>query len=381
MIRNNSQVILYFYSIFLILFLSLTNQYFDYQESIIFGGADGEYYINISKSFPGLAESEMMPIHAERFFFYYIFGFFSKLLNIEVYYVYRFFVFIILGLVNIFLILICKSKNLDLRLTLIILSLINLNPYISRLNIAVPTVVNDLIFIFGLTLFLYSLESRKTKILITSLIILFFARQTSIAIIISLIFTKFVYRENFFFNNKKIFLIILGFFFIYFINYQYSSHVFNDPSYRWEQYSPEMRLFGFFLQDVAIGQKLLFLTLPFLSFFPLFLYIFIFRKLKKITFSLPEDPKIFFYLFICLLIVLQPILSGFLVTGRNIIRLTTLAYIPIIFLLVNASVFIELKNKVINVFFYFFVVTWSFHPTFSNIKFFKYLSKGLKSFF
>lgn len=381
MIRNNSQVILYFYSIFLILFLSLTNQYFDYPESIIFGGADGEYYINISKSFPGLAESEMMPIHAERFFFYYIFGFFSKLLNIEVYYVYRFFVFIILGLVNIFLILICKSKNLDLRLTLIILSLINLNPYISRLNIAVPTVINDLIFIFGLTLFLYSLESRKTKILITSLIILFFARQTSIAIIISLIFTKFVYREKFFFNNKKIFLIILGFFFIYFINYQYSSHVFNDPSYRWEQYSPEMRLFGFFLQDVAIGQKLLFLTLPFLSFFPLFLYIFIFRKLKKITFSLPEDPKIFFYLFICLLIVLQPILSGFLVTGRNIIRLTTLAYIPIIFLLVNASVFIELKNKVINVFFYFFVVTWSFHPTFSNIKLFKYLSKGLKSFF
>ena len=77
MIRNNSQVILYFYSIFLILFLSLTNQYFDYQESIIFGGADGEYYINISKSFPGLAKSEMMPIHAERFFFLlYIWFFF-----------------------------------------------------------------------------------------------------------------------------------------------------------------------------------------------------------------------------------------------------------------------------------------------------------------
>ena len=381
MIRNNTQVILYFYFIFLIIFLSLTNQYFDYQESIIFGGADGEYYTNISNSFPGIAEREMMPIHAERFFFYYIFGFLSKIFNIEIYYVYRFSVFIILGLINIFLILIFKSKNLDLRLSLIILSLINLNPYISRFYIAIPTLLNDLIFIFALTLFLYSLESRKTKILISSLIILFFARQTSIAIIISLIFAKFVYRENFFFNNKKIFLTILGFFFIYLINYYYSLHTFNDPSYRWEQYSPEMRLFGFFLQDVAIRKKLIFLTLPFLSFFPLFLYIFIFGKLKKITFSLPKDPKIFFYLLVCLLIVAQPLLSGVSVTGRNVIRLTTLAYIPIVFLLVNTTVFTELKNKVINIFFYCFIAVWSFHPTFSKIEFFKYFSKELNSFF
>ena len=381
MIKYNNKTQIIFYYFFLILFILLTNQYFGYQESLIFGGADGGNYIDISNSFPKISTKEIQPIHSERFFFYYIFGFFSKLLNLDVYYIYRFFVFVLLALINIFLILTLREKKINLNIILIFLSLVNLNPYITRFYIAVPTVLNDLIFLFGLTLFLYSFENNKMKILISSLIILFFSRQTSVAIILAFILTKIIYQEKFSFKKEKIFFIILLFIGIYLINYQYSSQTFDRENFRWEQYSPKMRLFGFFLQEYTIKQNLIFLLLPFLSFLPLFLYFFIFRKLQKINFSLPKNPKHFLYIIICLLIILQPLLSGVLVTGKNIIRLTTLSYILTLFLLLNFTMINQFRNKIITIFFYLFIALWSLHPTFSNIDIFKYLSEILNKNF
>ena len=147
MIDYNDKKKLFIYYVILILFLSLTNQYFSYDQSLIFGGYDGKSYINISDNFPNITDHKTPVIHSERFFFYYIFGFISKSLNLDIYNVYRFFVFCILVLINFFLILIFKSRKVDLNTTLIFLSLINLNPYISRFYIAVPTIINDLIFI------------------------------------------------------------------------------------------------------------------------------------------------------------------------------------------------------------------------------------------
>ena len=270
------------------------------------------------------------------------------------------------------MILTFKKKGLSLNLILIFLSLVNLNPYISRFYIAVPTVVNDLVFIFGLTLFLYSFENNKTKFLITSLVILFFSRQTSVAIILALVATKYIYQEKFNFEKKNIVLIILLFITIYSVNYHYSSHTFDSTSLRFEQYSPEMRLFGFFLQDNTIKQKLIFLFLPFLSFFPMLLYFIIFTNIKKIKFLLPQDPKIFLYSLICLLIIFQPVLSGVSVTGKNIIRLTTLSYILILFLLFNITITVKFKNNFIIILLFIFLTLWSLHPTFSNITLFKY---------
>ena len=381
MIKYNIQSKLIFYYLALILFLLLTNEYFDYQESIINGAADGQAYFNISNSFPKIADQQMASIHSERFFFYYIFGFLSKISNFEIFNIYRFFVCLILISINIILILILKKKKIDLNIILFFLTLVNLNPYMSRFYIAAPSVLNDLIFIFGLTLFLYSVENNKTKILIYSLIILFFSRQTSVAIILSLILTKFTYQEKFIFTKKKIFFMILLCVFIYLINYQYSENTFKSGDLRWELYSPKMRLFGYFLQDVNIKEKLIFLILPLLSFFPLIMYFLIFRKLKKIQFSLPTDPKIFFYFLISLFIIFQPILSGVSVTGRNIIRLTTLSYIVVLYLLLNFTTVRKLKNKSIGVFFYLFIIFWSFHPTFSNIKVFEPFAMILKKNF
>ena len=371
MIDYNDKKKLFIYYVVLILFLSLTNQYFSYDQSLIFGGYDGKSYINISDNFPNITDHKTPVIHSERFFFYYIFGFISKSLNLDIYNVYRFFVFCILVLINFFLILIFKSRKVDLNTTLIFLSLINLNPYISRFYIAVPTIINDLIFIFGLTLFVYSLENNKTKILISSLIILFFSRQTSIAIILSLILTKFIYREKFNLNNNKIFLICLLFSIIYLINHQYASLAENFGG---DWGSLNMRLFGFFTQEYSIKQKVLFLMLPALSFFPLILYFILFRKPKNINPIFPHKPIYFLYFLICLIIISQPILSGVLVSNKNVIRLTTLSYILTLFLFLDTTILREIKNKTLITFFYIFIILWSLHPTFSNVKIFKSIS-------
>ena len=88
-----------------------------------------------------------MSIHSERFFFPYIIGLFSKFLKIDFFFSYKIFVLIILIIINIFLIKILKYLNLDLQTILVFLTFINLNPYLTRFYIAVPTIINDLIFI------------------------------------------------------------------------------------------------------------------------------------------------------------------------------------------------------------------------------------------
>ena len=135
-----------------------------------------------------------------------------------------------------------------------------------------------------------------------------------------------------------------------------------------------MRLFGFFTQEYSIKQKVLFLMLPALSFFPLILYFILFRKPKNINPIFPHKPIYFLYFLICLIIISQPILSGVLVSNKNVIRLTTLSYILTLFLFLDTTILREIKNKTLITFFYIFIILWSLHPTFSNVKIFKSIS-------
>ena len=381
MMNYNNKVIFFFYYFFLISFLSITNNYFTFENSLIFGGGDGQSYMAISESFPKITDGKIQPIHSERFFFYYIFGFISKITNIEIYNIYRLFVFLIIGLINILLILIFKKKNLEISLILIFLTLINLNPYISRFYIAVPTIVNDLIFIFGITLLIYSLENNRHIFLILSVVVLFFSRQTSIAIIIALILSKLIYKQNFIITVRTILITISLFFIIYLINFYYSSHTFDVENFRWEQYSIETRLFGFLKEDTSLKQKFIFLLLPLLSYIPLVAFFIIFFKFKNLKNVFCNNSNIFFYSVIATLILAQPVLSGVYITGKNIIRLTTLSYILILFILFNLMV----RDKVIKlsslILFYCFIIGWSLHPTFSKIQLFDIFTKKINSNF
>ena len=138
-----------------------------------------------------------------------------------------------------------------------------------------------------------------------------------------------------FVRGKKLLLkkyLISGFFiFIFFLilSIYYSSHTIENISSRYDLYAPKMRFFGFFVQNYPLKDKLFFLILPLLSFGPLFFY-FTFTRKFKISFKKILKSKLLVFLFsFIFLVILQPILSGVEVTGRNVIRLTSLAYIPL----------------------------------------------------
>ena len=102
------KIILYIF-IFNSNFYFLSNSYFSYEESLIFGGADGKSYFDISKYSPYLSEEPIQPIHAERFFSYLI-GLISKTLFIEIYTLNRIFVIFIIVLINKYIIDFFKIK-------------------------------------------------------------------------------------------------------------------------------------------------------------------------------------------------------------------------------------------------------------------------------
>ena len=137
-----------------------------------------------------------------------------------------------------------------------------------------------------------------------------------------------------------------------------------------------MRIFGFFIQDIPLKEKLIFLLLPLLSFFPLLFY-FIFTKKLKFSFKkIIKSKLLVFLLSYLVLLILQPILSGAEVTGRNIIRLITLSYIPFMLFLILITK--ENKNHILSKkHFTIIIITiatfHSFHPTFSIIKIFEFL--------
>ena len=102
------------------------------------------------------------------------------------------------------------------------------------------------------------------------------------------------------------------------------------------------------------------------------LYYFFKYSFKKVIKS-----KLLVFLFsFVVLVILQPILSGVEITGRNILRLTTLAYIPLLIFLILITK--ERKSYIFNKKYFItlmlvLTIFHSFHPTFSIIKIFDIL--------
>tara|TARA_Y100001958_G_C21243531_1_gene572378 strand:+ start:1945 stop:3084 length:1140 start_codon:yes stop_codon:yes gene_type:complete len=377
MIKNNSVKNYFFYFLFVYTFLFFTNTHFSFEESLKFGGADGFSYMSISKESPFITSEKLMSIHSERFFFPYIIGLFSKFLEIDFYLSYKIFVFIILAVINIFTIKILRYLSLNFQTILILLALINFNPYLVRFYLAIPTIINDLIFIAGiLIVFEKIITNNKNKIFILiGYIFTFASRQTSIGLILAYLVTIFIKGKKLL-SIKYTILGLLIFILFLFLSIYYSSFTMESITSRSHLYSPKMRLFGFFIQDVATKEKIIFLLLPLLSYAPLIFYLIFTRKfeipIKKII-----NSKLLIFLFtFIILIIFQPILSGVEVTNRNVLRLTSLAYIP--FLIFIIMITKERKNFIIdkkrfNLLVFIVALFHSFHPTFSIIKIFDIL--------
>ena len=375
--KNNLLKFYFFYFFLIYFFIFLTNSHFSFEESLKLGGADGYSYMSISKDSPFVTSEKLMSIHLERFFFPYLIGIFSKFLNFDLYLCYKIFVIITLASINLFTIKILRYLKLNFQSILIFLTLINLNPYITRFYIAIPTIINDLIFVAGILIVIEKIISKnqnKLSIFI-GYILSFPSRQTSIGLILAYLVSKIIKGKKILSKKNEIFgLLIFVFFLILSIFYSSNSTI--DTSSRYDLYSPKMRFFGFFIQDIDLKSKLIFLLLPLLSFTPLLFFLILTRKFKYSVKEIIKSKLLVFLFSFVTLVILQPVLSGAEVTGRNILRLTTLAYIPFLILLILITK--ERKSYIFNKKYFttlilVLTIFHSFHPTFSIIKIFDIL--------
>ena len=357
-----------------ITFVLITTPFYDLEATLIFGGKDGIDYFKISESAPQIA-SDIQYIKSERFLFPYLIGLFSNYFNFDIFNIYRicsvifclFFVYLITVLL--------ENLKCPEKLKLLFLLIIILNPYLIRYYIALPTLINDIIFLNIVTLLAISLLKKNYYIFYSAIFFGFFCRQNTFAFILSLYLIFFL--ERFFFRNKKLFdlknviistsVVIL----VSYINYSYAKHT-NSIMSGVDLYS--VAIFGIFNTNYSIISLIKFIIFPLLSFFPLLILI-IFEKfeLSKLNSSL----KLFF-IFSVLFLIAQPFLAGPVVAGKNFIRLSNYSFPLIIFLLssiISSKVFFEQrKNNAIYIIFILILYFWSMHPTFSKIKFFENLS-------
>ena len=171
-----------------------------------------------------------------------------------------------------------------------------------------------------------------------------------------------------FWKDKNFIFSILILLIIFLISNNYASKV----SIQKFDYKHIYGIFEWFSNSWNFIEFIKWILLPLYSYFPVIIVFFIFRKPKVFQKKDMTDYSILIFLFVS--IVGMSILSGPELSGRNIIRLTSLAY-PII--LVWLSWFTILKKKSYNKSFIVFLIVslhiWSFHPTYSNISFFGFL--------
>ena len=352
-------------SLLSIIYILFTNSYFSIESSFVYGGADGESYLKIAEASPNITNEYIQPIHSERFIISYLIGFLANILEVDIYLLFRCFVIICILLLNYFLIKILSLFNFSLNSTLISILLVNLNPYITRFYIANPLIINDLVFHLGGVYCVLGLILTDKKKFFIGLIISIMARQSALAIFLGVLFSKFLLNEKFFLNKKDILFSLIIILFFYFIGFQYSSNTTTYVEQRYDQYY--ITIFGIFIENKSLKELFIFFVWPFLSFGPLVLYSLLYLKID--LFKLKKNTIFNLYtLSFCLLIFLQPILQGIDVGGKNIIRLSTLAFIPTLILLNINS--LNNKNKSIkNIIFIILLWVWSCHPTFSKFTF------------
>ena len=108
-------------------------------------------------------------------------------------------------------------------------------------------------------------------------------------------------------------------------------------------------------------------SLKFLSFAPMIIYFIFIIKKNLISFKTNRNLNLYL-IFFTFLIVAQPILQGLYVSGKNIIRLTTLAYPAVlIYFLINSKS--QTFSRIVFMIFMIIFFIWSSHPTFSIFDF------------
>lgn len=360
-----------FLTLFFIFLVIATNDYFNYENSLIYGGSDGKFYISISKYSPNLGV-DIEYIKGERFFLPYFIGIISKLSSLDLFFLYQITsIFLIITLILLYrkILILSKIENYSY---IFFLLLVVFNPYLVRYYLAVPTIVVDLSFIISLEIIAIGFLKKKNKFFFLGMIIAALSRQNSIIILIVFFIIKFIFKKKSLIKYKDLILLSICYIIIFLINTYYAVNSTGDLNEIENLYSTT--LFGILIFDYDLIELFRYLYFPILGFGPLILFILILLYLKK--FRLSKSEFIIFCLITSILLIGIAFVGGPTTTGKNLIRLSNFSYIYLM-IIINAF-FQETKNNksLLEICFIFssLLFFWSLHPTFSKIKFWKFIS-------
>jgi hypothetical protein len=360
-----------FLTLFFILLVLVTNNYFSYENSLIFGGSDGKFYILISKYSPNFGIN-IEYIKGERFFFPYLLGMISKLSSIDLFSLYQIAsILLIISLILLYreILFLLKIENYSYYFFLL---LVIFNPYLIRYYLAVPTIIIDLTFIISLEIIAIGFLKKKNKFFFLGLIIAALSRQNSIIILFVFFIIKFIFKNKSILKYKDIILLLTCYVIIFSINTYYAINSAGDLQEVESLYSTT--LFGILIFDYSLIDLFRYLYFPILGFGPLIIFILVLLYLKKLNLNYSEF--IIFCLIASILLIGIAFVGGPTTTGKNLIRLSNFSYIYLM-IIINAF-FQKTKNDknilAICSIFSLFLFFWSLHPTFSKIKFWESIS-------
>ncbi|MAV56518.1 MAG: hypothetical protein CMI79_03190 [Candidatus Pelagibacter sp.] len=345
----------YLYSVFLVLFLLITNEFYTYEETLKINQYDGRSYFKIS-IFPFDFANNIPFHHAQRFYLPFIIGVLANIFEIDNFLLFRLIcLFTILIVILIHIRLINRLK-INFKDSIISTTLIFLNPYLFRYFISVPTMINDLYFILALYVFLYAVLINH-KFLLLSLIISLISRQTGLFILIGFLY--------FCYNKKYYQTLFIGLFiscFIFFLSNYYAQNS-SISGFNFDH------LVGFFKSiffEDEINKILNWIFLPFYSFLPLIFYLFL-KKFEKEKF-LKIQPLIIFFIFLSTVGISY--LAGPELAGRNIIRQTSIVIPLLVFLILvySKNRYNNMHLKIIDKILILLIFISSLHPIYSKIK-------------
>ncbi len=353
------------YIFFCFIVLLLTNSYFSYDQSLVYGARDGFDYFTIANELGNIPQETLSYHKAWRFVIPSLIGFVSKVFDLNTYLTFR--IFTIIGslsaihLFNLILINLKLEKNHIFFLSLIFI----FNPYFFRYFIANPTMVNDLIFVNSALLIVLSYINNNKKLFYFGFLLALLTRQNAIFYLISLILIKIIFKKNSFFKLKDIIFSIILTLLIFYINNNFAN-LYTEYN---ESYSFINR-FNLFTFNYSINEFIIYNLFLLIIIIPIIAYVFIERKfyLRKLIKS--EFYLLMFFLtfFICSIAYV----GGPNITGKNLIRLCNLVYPLIILLIIYPFKLNTIKNIGYKYIYIPIIFLWSLHPTFSSISFLKF---------
>ena len=358
--------------IFLILsflFIFFTNTFYNFEQSLIYGAADGETYMRIAEASPNFS-SEKEPFHkAQRFIIPYSIGLITNIINLDEYFLFKFFTTSIFLIYLYLLLKIFEKLEVTKQFQFFLFSLIIFNPYILRYFLSLPTLINDLMFILSGTLLLFSLLEKKKIFFFISILLATISRQNVIFILFGLILSKLIFRRKFHITFLDLIIAIIIYYLTHSINNYYASSLGGENyAYNFNE------RFGILFFNYSLKDFLFFMVFPIFNFLPIILFpLFLKFDFNKLNFK--NDIVTVFSILVSMQIIFIAYSAGPVITGKNIIRLINLSNPFLIFILIK---FFKNKNQIsyLNYFIIIlFFTLWSAHPTYSKIEIFSNITK------